>query len=268
MLRMLADPVRSVADFSFYREVPGKTVGATIGYIMYLGLLFALCACLWAFLHLRPRVDELTAWLGKEVPRLTLENGRLRSAAEGPVTVRHPETEELVIVIDTGRESAVTPAEMKEREALVYLTQGACFVFNKLNGEMKAYDFAAQKIEKPVEIGPEFYAMLGKSLVLVAYPALFLGTLFIFPLWKHAAAFIYSLVALLVNAFVTGGLEYPALYRLSVYAQTPVIVLQMLTIVLERRIPYFRLLAFLLVGVYLWQGIRQLRSAGEPPAVA
>lgn len=265
---MLADPIRSVADFSFYREVPGKTIPATIGYIMYLAALFALSATVWVFVHLRPRVDAMTAWLGKELPRLTLEDGRLRSAVEGPVTARHPETEDLVIVVDTGRETAVTPAEMKEREALVYLTRGSAFVFNRLTGDMKVYDFGAQKIEKPVEIGPEFYVLLGKTLVMVAYPSVFLGVLFVFPLWKHAAAFVYSLIALLVNAFVSGGLEYPALYRLSVYAQTPVIVLQMLALMLERGIPYFRVLAFILVGVYLWQGIRQLRTAGEPPAAA
>ena len=70
----------------------------------------------------------------------------------------------------------------------------------------------------------------------------------------------YALVALLLNALLSAGLEFPALYRVSVYAQTPVIVLQAAALFLPAPIPYFGLLSLLVGGLYLWQAIRQIQG--------
>ena len=83
-----------------------------------------------------------------------------------------------------------------------------------------------------------------------------------FVIWKHVAAGVYSFVGLLVNAIVDGGHEFPALYRMAVYAQTPVVVLQTAALFLPRPIPLFPILALLVVTAYLWQAIRH----ADPPA--
>ena len=67
----------------------------------------------------------------------------------------------------------------------------------------------------------------------------------------------YAVLALILNAAVKGGLEFPELCKLAVVAQTPVVLLQMAQMFLPSPIPLFGLIALIVVGVYLWQGIRQ-----------
>ncbi|MFH2204723.1 MAG: DUF1189 family protein [Elusimicrobiota bacterium] len=256
---MITDPLKSVIDFAFYRDVPKKSLGATFGYIAYLGLIYSVVVVIALFVHLRPKIQEAVDWASTEVPEMTLADGKLSSSAQGLTVVRHPKAEELTVIIDTDRTTAVTPAEMHERKALAYLTQNAIYVVRggSAGARMEAYDLSKAQNEKPVSINAEFYQSLGSVLTTILYPAALLTSWLIFLLWKHAAALIYSLVALLINAGVGGRLEFSELYKLAVYAQTPVIVLQMVTLLLLKPIPYFRVLAFIVVGVYLWQAIRQ-----------
>ena len=98
---------------------------------------------------------------------------------------------------------------------------------------------------------------------IVLYPVGFFTAWAVFFFWKHASAAIYALLAFLLNALMDSGLEFPALYKLAVYAQTPVIALQIVSLFLPR-IPYFGILALLVVGVYLWQAIRLIATPPDP----
>jgi hypothetical protein len=75
-------------------------------------------------------------------------------------------------------------------------------------------------------------------------------------------------LALLINAALSAGLEYPSLYKFSVYAQTPIILLQTVALFVPLALPVLvRLLASVaIVGVYLWQAIRQ-HSNPDPTAI-
>jgi len=72
-----------------------------------------------------------------------------------------------------------------------------------------------------------------------------------------------------VYFFVTGWMDVPGpnvalVVGLLAALSSTAIVLQMITLLLLKPIPYFRVLAFIVVGVYLWQAIRQ----HTPPPVA
>lgn len=259
---MIADPLKSVVDFSFYRDIPKKSLGATVGYIAYLGLIYSCAVVLSLVIHFKPRVEESVEWASQNIPPMTLMDGKLTSSRRGETVVRHPSVPEMVVVIDTDRTSAVTPAEMAERKAFAFLTQNTIFVYN--NERMEAYDISKAQNKEPVEIDGEFYQSIGSIMNMVLFPAAFATSWFIFFIWKHAAALIYTLLALLINAGVGGGLEFQDLYKIAVYAQTPVVVLQMVALVLLKSIPFFQLLAVIVVGVYLWQGIRQNRVKPDP----
>ena len=59
---MITDPLKSVVDFSFYRDIPKKSIGATVGYIAYLGLISSCAGVLSLVIHFQPRVEENLEW--------------------------------------------------------------------------------------------------------------------------------------------------------------------------------------------------------------
>lgn len=258
---MLGDPVKCIADFSFYKEIPKKTLRQTAGYLAYLGLIYAAAVMVALTIHLRPKIKEAVNWASETIPPMTLAEGRLKSSVPGPTTVRHPASENLGVVIDTDRAEPVTMAEMAERKVLAYLTGDKIYIVD--NRAMKVYDLSKAKNENPVEIDRKFYESIGSVLTLVLYPAAFAVSWLVFFFWKHLSAGVYTLLALLINAGIGGGQEAEDLYKLSVYAQTPVVALQMAALIALKPIPLFGVLAFLVVGVYQWQGIKQLQPADD-----
>jgi hypothetical protein len=259
---MITDPLKSVVDFTFYRDVPKKSFGQVTGYIAYLGLIYSCVVVVALFVHFRPRINQAVDWASNSFPELTLENGELSSGANGRTLIRHPEADALAVMIDTDRSEAVTPAEMREQKLISYITRDTIYVIDN-NNTMKVYDLSKAQNEKPVKIDDAFFKSLGLIMSAVLYPVSFVTAFLIFMIWKHLAALVYSLMALLINAAMGAGQEPPDLYKIAAYAQTPVIVLQMVGLVLLKPIPLFRVLAFLVVGAYLWQAIRQLKPADD-----
>jgi len=270
---MLLDPLRAVTDFSFYRQVPKKTFGATVGYIAYVALIYAAVAMLAVHLRVKPLIAEAVDWASKSFPTLTLADGKLTTTppSDLPIEVRNPRIPELLVVIDANRTAPLAPAEMMDSKAQVYLTQSTAYLFNPANRKMEVYDLAAAKNPEPVVVDAESFRKLGGVFSAALDPATFACAWAYSFIRGHFWALIYSIVALLLNSFLAGGLQFEQLYKIAVYAQTPAIVLQIVAIIVWKPIPFDFLLALLLVGVYLWRAIRQNgtqpREEIEGPAV-
>lgn len=257
---MITDIARSVGDFSFYKEVPKKPLWATVAYIVLLGGLFSLAVTVAVYQNVRPRIEQAAEWAASNMPTLTLADGKLASSAAGPTEVRHPDVPQAGLMVDTARTEPVTPAEMAQRKLIAYFTAETVYVLTA--DRLEAYPLAQTKGKESMVVDGPFYRQLAGILVKVLYPIAFLTSWATFVLWKHAAALLYSLVGMIVNAMMNAGHEWPSLYRMAVYAQTPVVVLQTAALFLPRPIPLFPVLALILVTAYLWQALRH----AEPPA--
>lgn len=263
---MILDPIRCVADFTFYKEMPKKTVASTVGYLAFVGLIFSAALTLAVHLQVVPRIESAARWAAESVPPLTLEGGKLSSGIEGPVLVRHPQVPEVAFIIDTDRVQPVTAAEMSGQKVVAYLAQDAIYVLSRQR--LETYDISKAQNPKPLSIDAEFYRRVGKVIVQVLYPLSFFCGWLAFMVWKHIASLLYSLLGLAINAVGGYRLDYATVYKTVVYAQTPVIVLQLILLFLPRPIPFFPLLSILVTGVYSWQGLRQQVAApsAEQPA--
>ncbi|MDE2292078.1 MAG: DUF1189 family protein, partial [Elusimicrobia bacterium] len=251
---MIKDIARSIGDFSFYQEAVRKPVWATVAYLVLLGAFFSLAVTAALYVNVRPRILDAAEWAGAHIPKLTLSEGRLSSDAAAPTEVRNPAMPEFGLMVDTGRKEPVTPEEMTQKKLVVYLTGDSAYVLTQ--DRLETYELSKTKGEKPLVMDADFYRQTASVLLKVLYPIGFLTAWLTFIVWKHVAALVYSLIALLINAVVEGGHEFPSLYRMAVYAQTPVVVLQTAALFWPRPVPLFSLLALLVVSAYLWQGIR------------
>lgn len=262
---MLLAPLRAVTDLKFYREVAAKTPGWLLGYLAYLSVLFAIAGTAALAYRVGPVLEETVEWAAASIPTLTFVNGKVASASAGPVRLQHPKVEAIVILIDTARNTPVTAQEMEKEKAVAFLTQDTLYLSPQPE-RLESYDLSKAKggPNAPVVFDANFYRAVGEALPKVLYPMSLLISWLFFFCWKIGATVVYSVMAMLINAGVKGDLEYPQLAKLALVAQTPVALLQMAQMFLPSPIPFFGLIALLVVGVYVWQGIRQNAPAPAP----
>ncbi|MBI5243543.1 MAG: DUF1189 family protein [Elusimicrobia bacterium] len=261
---MLLDPLRSLTDFEFYRTLPKKSIAATVGYLAFLGIIFAALYVLMFSLRYGPKVDQAIEWAAANIPSMTLSQGKLTSALTEPKRIEYPGLPQFAFIIDTNRTDPVSPYEMRASTVVAYITQNAAHYFTA-DGRLSVTDLSAVQTGEALTIDANFYRSAGAVLKKAQIPMTFIITWVVFMLSTHLAAFIYSLIALLLNAFLSAGLSYHDLYLAAVYAQTPVIVLQAIVMFLPKPVPFFPLLLLIVVTVYLWQALRHMKAGPAEP---
>jgi len=261
----LAEPVYSVVDFSFYKRAVARSGWRALGYLVYLGLLFSLASTVSLYLKEGPIMDGLIDWAATSIPALTLADGKISSSVTAPTIVRNPKAPGLSVMIDLARTTPVTLEEMSKQRIMAYLTQSKIYMVTGPD-RMQSYDLSRSPNSKPLVIDGNFYRTYGGVLLMILYPAAWLISWAGFICWKLLTALFYSLLGLLLNAILSGGLPYASLYKIAVYAQTPVILLQGLSLFITRQIPGFFLISILITGVYIWQAVRQNKLVSEQGA--
>lgn len=264
---MIFDPVNSVAAPSFYRKVSGQSFGRSFLYISYLVAVFALCATVALKVKVGPTIDETFTWLERSVPTLTYADGKITSAQPGPVRLQHPRLSDVSLMIDTGRTDAVTPQQMEDAKVLGFLTSTA-FYLKEQNGSLRVYDLSkGAQAGKPVTIDAAFYRNAALVMGRLLYPGALVAAFCIFLAWKIFTTVLYSLAAMMINAFAGARLEYAPLLNIAVYAQTPAILLAILSLFLPFAIPGYTLLCVAITCGYIWLGVKQ-HSASAPPSLS
>jgi len=266
---MLLDPLLSLTDFHFYRNLSRKSIAATVGYLTYLGVLFAFVYTLMFFIRYGPKIDEAVEWAASSIPPMTFAQGKLSSALAEPKRIQHPDYPMVAFIVDTNRTTPVSPFEMRASTVAAYITQNAVHYF-AADGRLSVSDLSVAQTSESLTIDGSFYRKVGGVMKKAQYPVAFILAWIIFMVSTHLGAFFYSLIALLLNAFLSANLKYSDLYRASVYSQTPAVALQAIALFLPKPVPFFPVLLLIVVTVYLWQALRQMKggapsgsSAGE-----
>jgi len=276
------DLVRSLVDFKFYREVPGRTFANASAFLGMLSTVFALCLVVAMSIQIVPKLRSSLAWARDSFPEITLSEGTISSPVKGELVVRHPDAKQIVIAFDADRETPVGTEELREKRALAYLTRNALYVAKirpilEARSEESFPGFAIDGVDThaldkfaagdTLVLNPAFYDRLSRQLPFLLYPVGFVVGWMIFFIWKHGAALIYSLMGLLINGFQSGRLDFPSLYKVGVFAQTPIVALQIAALFVPEPIRFFGLITFLVAGVYLWKAIAVINAElPEPPS--
>ncbi|MBI5239908.1 MAG: DUF1189 family protein [Elusimicrobia bacterium] len=262
---ILLDPVNSITSIEFYRKVAVQTLGRTFLYLAYLGVLFSIVFTVFLKTHVWPSLQETFQWLETSVPAITFSKGRMSTPTDEKVTVRHPRVSEVAVVIDTLRVEPVTAQVLNEEKATAYLTGGALYVLQP-GGKVEAYDFSKVPTAETRVFDAKFYRELARSLRLILYPLGFAAAFAVFMAWKLVASLFYSLIALIVNGVAEAGLEFVPLFNLSVYAQTLVIAIQCILLLVPAQVPQLTLLCAVATTIYLWLAIKKLSPPPPQPA--
>lgn len=258
---MWLEPVHSVVDFGFYREVPKKSFLRTFGYLSYLSLLFTIFSIVVLYIKLTPFIQEAATWLANSMPAITIADGKATSSLTAPLILRYPRDNRLGILIDTNRTAGVSYEEMASQNVMFCLTQNSLYILNPEQHRIEQRPLDAMKTTK-LTITGDFYPRFASYLNRLMYPIMLPIFWVVYLFWKLVTSLFYAVVGLLINAFSAAEMDFPSLYKLAVYSQTPVVILQAVMLPLRRSLPGYVIfpMGFLVTSAYLWQAIRQTKT--------
>lgn len=263
---MILDPIRSLVDFSLYKEARQHSPVRCLAYMAYVGLLFSVFLASLIHIKARPFIVGAGEWLATTMPTLTFADGKATSAPARPVVIHPPKDDKLGILVDTSRTEPFTFEEMNTKSLVMAITQDALYVSEVNRGQIERRAFSELKLAKPLVLDASFYRKCAQTTLQVIYVVLLPLFCFFFVFWKLVSAFVYSLAGILINEATGAGLDFPTVYKLSVYAQTPWIVLQAAMMPIRRGFPWpiQMLLALLVTCTYLWKAISLAKDAPPP----
>jgi hypothetical protein len=228
-------PILSLFSPVFYRDVLKSPLARGFLYLLYLSGIGAVAFVLGFRLHVLPIFEEFVNWFSIELPELTLVDGKLSTDVTQPHRMTHP-TFGTILILDTTRD---TFASDEMDEALVYVTQTRVYTHNPVRGQTREVLIGSlfqgkQAVGNTLTLNGEMIrTFLGRL-----RPFLFVALLFIMItslyLWKTFAALAYSLVAMILNRFRDEKFGYPALLNVSLFALTPVSLIQFATMLVSQ----------------------------------
>lgn len=254
-----------------YRRFAAEKASRAAAYTAFLSLIFVGSIGIAVKLRLAPLFDETFAWLETSMPPLTFANGAVTSPS--PATrLEHPRAKDVALMIDTARKEPVTAQQMTDAKVLAYLTANALYLKRGTDEKapVETIDLSKSTADRPVVVDASSYKDMERAFDWVFYPSLMLFFFLTFALSIAFCALLYALAGLLMASAAGGSLEYGALFKLGVHAQTAGSLLYALDAVLPVTIPFFQPVSVALTLAYLWFGVRAAAApaATEPPAPA
>ena len=225
--------VLSFYSRSFYREVAGLWRWRSAA---YLTLLLVVCWLPLVFGVAREMHLEAKGFL-RQLPEITLSNGRVTVDVEQPYFIYSLDGEEAVIIDTTGEITS-----LDERVAEVLLTD------TQLIARRRAYDTRTVDLSHaPVEEfrltsnkATTWYRIFGVAMVPFMWGFLVAGSL----VYRVLQALLYALFGLVIARVAKASLRYPSILCLAMVAITPSLILKTLLIHLDIRFSFSWLLFF------------------------
>jgi len=241
---------------SLYRDIALRWQGVAFGYLL---LLLALC---WIPGVIRIQrsfaafVDEEAPLIIEQVPEITIIDGQAFVDHPQPYTIRDPETDEALLVIDTT--GTITSLEQTDARGLVTARQA---IFQKSAIETRSFSF--ESVDRYILDQQKIYGWLDTAKAWAApvlYPLCTLGSF----AYRIVQVLFYACIGLLLVSLCKGKLPFEALLRLSVVAITPAIIIGTLLDAAAIEFPLAGLWFFLLAIGYLLFGIRAAIGSEGP----
>ncbi|HEX4048457.1 MAG TPA: DUF1189 family protein [Elusimicrobiota bacterium] len=266
---MIPDLLDSIVRPLAYRRFAKENGARTASYAAFLSLVFVGALGIAVKVHLAPMFTETFTWLETSMPPLTFSAGGVTSAAPGPLRLEHPQMKEVAVMIDTARKDPVTAQQMSDAKVIAYLTGNALYL-ERAPGQVETIDLTKGAPEHTTTVDASMYKEMEHAFDWIFYPALMLFFFLTFALALAVGGLLYGLLGLLFASLAGGSLEYPALFRIGIHAQTAGSLLYALDALLPRSIPYFQLASAAMSMTLLWLGVSAAVKAppAEPPASA
>ena len=250
-------PLLSFFSDELYFEVGRTWRGTCLGYLLFLT---AVCFVPYmAKIHTwyTHFLDDVAPAIIAQLPELRIIDGEMSLTAAQPYFIIDPETERVVVAIDTT--GAFT--SLKDTTAPVLITKTKVFT-RSIDADAHTIDFRTMEdtVIDQVTIA-QWLDRMRTLLVPVVYP---FGVLGVFA-YRALEAILYAALGTLFASWNNARLPYQAVLRLAIVSLTPCIIGDAILISLGVSIPFGGLFFFLVAIGYLFFGIRVCVQSDPPP---
>lgn len=249
-------PLLSFFSDELYYDVGRNWQGTCLGYLF---LLTAVCFI--------PFMAKIHTWYGDfadnvapaiiiQLPELRIIDGELRFRAPQPYHIIDPETEQVVVVIDTTGEIT----SLDETTAPVLITKTG--VLTRTLGSDN-YTIAFNTLENTTidqRSITDWLSSMRKLIIPVVYPVAVLGTF----AYRVIELILYAAIGMLLASWNGATFSFQAVFRLAVVALTPSIVGNALLASVGITIPFGGLFFFMVTMGYLFFGIKVCIQPADP----
>ncbi|MGA1980275.1 MAG: DUF1189 domain-containing protein [Sedimentisphaerales bacterium] len=252
-------PLLSFFSRELYRDVGLNWKGVGFGYLF---LLLAICTVPGMFKFqkgLSKFIDEQSPQFVKQVPKITVEKGKVHIDKPQPYYITVPDSNKIVAIIDTTGQIQ----SLDNTDAFVLLTKTK-LVSRQSKSELRTYDLANVQHFVLDQYKITNWLNTGKKLLVpMLYPFVLLGS-FIF---RIIQSLVYAAIGLVFAGWCKTKLSYPALLRLAVAAVTPCIIVRTVLEYASVKLPLAGLWFFLAAIGFLFYGVKACSQITEPATI-
>ena len=260
----LIDPINSVTSLQYYRKAARHSLARALFYLFYLSIIVTLVSGYVVWRRTLPLMRAEFSWLGKALPTLTLDKGRLSGDVKAPFVLVEPHNF-FSVVVDPSRVKPVTAEDLESKHAQVYVSQDALTIL-KQPGVVQSFDLGQLRRDAPLRIDAKFWNATGKAAASMLLLFVLLGLPVFFFVWKLLATAFYSVMALALNSMLEARLSYRELFNVALYAQTFFIALRLLFLFFPRPMPQPLFIALVSTSVYIGLAIKTISTPVTPAA--
>lgn len=248
-------PLLSFYSSELYQDVGFNWKGTGFGYLF---LLLVICTIPGMFKvqeGLSNFIDEQAPQFVNQVPKITIENGKVHIDEPQPYYIRVPDSNEIAAIIDTTGQIQ----SLDDSNAFILLTSTK-LLSRQSKTETRTYDLTNVKhfvLEQSTIT--RWLDIIKKMLAPILYPFV-LASSFIF---RIIQSLIYAAIGLAFADWCKTKLPYLSLIRLSVVAITPCIIARTVLEYASVRIPLSGLLFFLVAMGFLFCGVKVCSQINE-----
>ncbi|UCG78610.1 MAG: DUF1189 family protein [Nitrospirota bacterium] len=244
---------------SFYSKPLYRDVGKNWRWVSFLYLLLLLSIC-WIPIMFKLQsgvnkfvAEELPKFV-KQVPVITIDAGEVSIDAEVPYSITDPDTDEVLVVIDTGG----TFNSLEEVDAYALLTRTHLHM-QKSPSETRTFDVAQMEhlvIDRQTVY--EWADAVKGWLAPVMFPFAVISSY----IYRVLQILLYAAIGILISRSMALTLDFQSLISLAIVADTPAIILNTVHNYADLGIPMWWAVSFILSMGYLYFGIKACSEDG------
>ena len=230
-MNLVKDLFRSLYDVNRYTTWSKEKSSKIVGFYFFIVFMVTIVFTSFFFFSFNPAINEVTNDFKKNSPDFTFENGIFSFDHEGPYIIEPKNGE--VIVIDTNKQHE------KDYDNILDSYTSAVLVFSDRMVEVDGVQTITTRFSNLEGFSFDKDMVSGlipylKWLTPLLSIAIFMGLLIYLP----AVALIISVLGLLIQTFFNQRLTFGELFKCSMFALTPVFVLECVLLVTPLSIPF------------------------------
>jgi hypothetical protein len=241
-------PVMSFFSRNFYRDVGLNWNGTGLAYLLLLLIICSIPDVVKIHLEVNNFIKSNAPAIIYQIPSINIIKGEASTAVAEPYKIINPDNKKVIAIVDTTGQTT----SLEGTDASVLLTK-TDLIFKHSDVETRTFNL--KKVDnfsidlKKIVI---WLGMFNNYFAILLFPFLVTGVF----IYRIVQLLIYGAIGLLFAKLCKADMTYKTLFRLSVMAVTPAIIVNTIFQTAGIKFPMYGLVFFLIAMIYLFVAVK------------